>query len=222
MWFLPTLVFVSGLIGVPSSGAPVLEVEESCGGDTVLTCVVTPEPGVQYRSVSWYKVTEGLNPLLTGVIKNNLLKNSSRKYIGFNRTVELLQDGSLSLVLRNITEEDSGKYSCFLSAPLGKQNKEGYISLRVTGCTDEIKTNYLDAVWEVVVRVLWLAVSFLVCFLCWRCVKNVLRGSGPQVKQVLKMDQQKTALETILVTNQSGGETQPTGGKLCQPEDFWV
>lgn len=44
-----------------------------------------------------------------------------------------LLDRSHSLILRDLTCADGGWYSCHLSAPIGQQNREGEVQLRLTG-----------------------------------------------------------------------------------------
>ncbi|ROJ29342.1 CD83 antigen [Anabarilius grahami] len=102
------------------------------GEDAVLPCAAKSKEGVQYRSVIWYKVAEGPSRTLTGLVMKRLTKNDGKvqKYKGVEREVELLES-TKSLILSNVTAEDSGIYSCFLSAPLGHQNQEGKIVLNV-------------------------------------------------------------------------------------------
>lgn len=72
--------------------------------------------------------------MLSGLVMKKLTKTNSRvdKYKGVTRHMELLEN-STDLFLPNVTVEDSGKYSCFLSAPLGHQNQEGNVHLNVYG-----------------------------------------------------------------------------------------
>lgn len=49
----------------------------------------------------------------------------------------ILLDGSHSISLHNLTCADSGSYICHLSAPVGEQNREGEVLLRLAG--EEVK-----------------------------------------------------------------------------------
>ncbi|XP_051721908.1 CD83 antigen [Ctenopharyngodon idella] len=102
------------------------------GEDAVLPCAAKSKDGVQYRSVIWYKVAEGPSRTLTGLVMKRLTENNGKveKYKGVEREVELLES-TKSLILSNVTAEDSGIYSCFMSAPLGHQNQEGEVVLNV-------------------------------------------------------------------------------------------
>lgn len=72
--------------------------------------------------------------LLSGLIRKRLTENNGtvETYKGVERKFELLES-SMSLLLSNVTAEDSGIYKCFISAPLGHQNQEGEIVLKVDG-----------------------------------------------------------------------------------------
>lgn len=78
--------------------------------------------------------SENSSRLLNGLVMKKLTKTNSSvgKYKGVTRHVELLEN-STNLFLPNVTVEDSGIYSCFLSAPLGHQNQEGDVHLNVYG-----------------------------------------------------------------------------------------
>lgn len=80
------------------------------------------------------QVSEDPSQKLTGLVRKKLPENNStvEKYKGAEREVKLLES-SMSLLLSNVTEEDSGIYRCFLSAPLGHQNQAGEIVLKVNG-----------------------------------------------------------------------------------------
>lgn len=63
-----------------------------------------------------------------------LSRNSTTQwYAGLERKVELLADNSFDIFLPNVTAVDRRKYKCLLAAPVGEQNQEGQVHLRVTG-----------------------------------------------------------------------------------------
>ena len=53
-------------------------------------------------------------------------------YAGLEREVDLLNN-SVDIILPNVTAKDSGSYLCLLAAPVGNQNQEGQIRLKVSG-----------------------------------------------------------------------------------------
>ncbi|XP_066572178.1 CD83 antigen [Amia ocellicauda] len=198
---------------VPSVKAAMGEIQATCEKDAVLTCTASAEPGVQYRALRWYKVNENLSSPLSGLLRKNLLKNETDKYDGFHQPLEFLDTESFDIILRNVSEEDSGKYSCVLSAPLGKQNKEGFIQLKVSGCAD----GHRD--WSVHIDIMYivgLLLAFIICYMSWRGLKNVLKNNiKEQLKQYFYTNQQKTLLAL------NGNQVQAPIVKTC-PDGFWV
>lgn len=71
---------------------------------------------------------------LRGLVVRGLPDGETHWYNSSEAQVPLgLLDGSHSLSLRNLTCADGGRYSCHLSAPVGQQNREGEVLLRLTG-----------------------------------------------------------------------------------------
>ncbi|XP_035272122.1 CD83 antigen [Anguilla anguilla] len=160
------VIFASG----DGAASTLLEIQSSCGEDSVLKCGATPKPGVEYRAVRWQRVSEEPPYKASGMLSKTLRNNSAvQMYQGFARPAELLEN-SWDLLLPNVTAQDSGKYLCFLAAPVGEKNMEGYVFLNVTGCPMESAQN--DVLFEVIVCVS-LALALLMCFICWVCLKNI-------------------------------------------------
>ncbi|XP_034776526.2 CD83 antigen-like isoform X1 [Acipenser ruthenus] len=198
--------------------ATVKEITVNCDEDAVLTCEAGMELGVTYRSLLWYKCNEDLPDSLTGIIRKKLKSNLTQKFNGFNRSVEVLDDGSNDLKINKATVEDSGKYKCSLSAPLGMQNKKGYIRLKVLGCPTHQTVTYLDA--YCIVFSMIILVALVACFLSWKCLKTVLDGglsvTKEQVKINMKNIQKKANLPLLQNTSLNGGEAQNPAGNTCQ------
>ncbi|KAJ8288221.1 hypothetical protein COCON_G00008800 [Conger conger] len=195
MLALHVLLFicVSSRVAVSTS----LEIQSSCGEDSVLKCAATPKPGVQYRDVRWHRVSTELPYEAVGMLTKQLKNNSTvQKFRGFERTAQLFSD-SLDLLLPNVTSQDSGKYLCFLAAPVGEQNIEGLVFLKVSGCP--IESAQKDVLFEVIVCVS-LVLALSMCYICWACLKNISilkskkKGSA---HQTLKAPFQKKNLKLI-------------------------
>ncbi|MCI4374051.1 hypothetical protein PGIGA_G00001580 [Pangasianodon gigas] len=164
-------------VGVRSNDSSMSRVTQSiCGEDALLRCWATSKPGVQYRSVIWYKVSEAPSRQLTGLAMKRLTHHNStvQRYKGVERDLKLLAD-SQSLVLPNVTLQDAGRYRCFLSAPLGHQNQEGEIHLRVyenpnkdNGTSKEQDTIY------VILAITLLMVALLMLYVSYTSLKNTL------------------------------------------------
>ncbi|XP_059423076.1 uncharacterized protein LOC132157822 [Carassius carassius] len=170
------------------------EVRSFSGEDAVLSCAAKSKPDVQYRSVIWYKVSGEPSQLLSGLVRKRLIENNGtvEKYKSVEREVELLES-SMSLLLTNVTAEDSGIYKCFLSAPIGHQNQEGEIVLKVDedGTVEKILVfNISDTIYGVL-AVLVLIIAFLMFCISYVCLRNVFQSNKKLLKDsLLKMQHQ--------------------------------
>ncbi|KAJ8290805.1 hypothetical protein GJAV_G00017780 [Gymnothorax javanicus] len=158
------------LLVTSAAGSSGVEIRAFCGEDSVLNCTATPKSGVRYRAVRWHKVSEEEPQKATGILSKSLWNNSTVQiYHGVDRSVDLVSN-SRHLLLRNVTAQDSGKYNCFLAAPVGEENVEGHIFLRVSGCP--MDSAQKDVIFEVIVCVSLIS-ALLICFICWVCLKNI-------------------------------------------------
>ncbi|XP_041096933.1 CD83 antigen-like [Polyodon spathula] len=205
------LVFVYVYACVYSAvNASVKEITVNCDEDAVLTCEAGLDFGVTYRSLLWYKCGEDLLDSLTRIIHKKLKSNLTQMFTGFNRSVEV--DGSYNLKINNATVEDSGKYKCSLSAPLGMQNRKGYVRLKVIGCPTHQTVTYWDA-YCIVFSVIIL-VALVACFLSWKCLKTVLEGGLNVTKEQVKINMKN--IQKAANTSLHGGEAQNPAGNTCQ------
>ncbi|XP_073728464.1 CD83 antigen isoform X1 [Misgurnus anguillicaudatus] len=156
------------------------------GEDVILRCEASAKSGVQYHSVIWYKVTKEPSRLLTGLVMKRLSKINSRveKYKGVVREIELLEN-STNLFMPNVTTEDAGIYSCFLSAPLGHQNQEGEVHLKVyeDATVEALKFNNNDTIYIAALTVLGLAL--LIMFISYVCLRNIPQSNKKIPKQLM-------------------------------------
>ncbi|XP_023668431.1 CD83 antigen [Paramormyrops kingsleyae] len=163
--------------------------DSTCGEKAVLRCGAPAEPGVQYRHLTWYKITDDPQSSRKGLISRNLWSNSTKTYSQLERPVFLREDSS-DLVIFNTTAQDSGHYCCLLSAPVGHKNQEAFIRLKVSGCLEEQAGS--EGLWLEIILFLAVALSLVICFICWVCLRNlsVLRESrkqGPSEKKNLRL-----------------------------------
>uniref|UniRef100_A0A8C2C5X9 CD83 antigen-like n=1 Tax=Cyprinus carpio TaxID=7962 RepID=A0A8C2C5X9_CYPCA len=186
------------------------EIRFFSGEDAVLSCAAKSKPDVQYRSVIWYKVSEEPSHLLSGLVRKRLTKNNGtvEKYKGVEREVELLEN-SMSLLLSNVTAEDSGIYKCFLSAPLGHQNQDGEIVLKVDeyGTVEKMRVfNIGDTIYGVL-AVTVLIIAFLMFCISYVCLRNVFQSNKKLLKEsLLKMQHQG---KNLIVPNHLICKTMP-------------
>lgn len=74
------------------------------------------------------------SPGLSGLLTRHLPDGRAHLYNSSDpRAPPVLLDGSHSIILRNLRCTDGGRYACHLSAPVGQQNREGEVLLRLTG-----------------------------------------------------------------------------------------
>lgn len=93
------------------------------------------------------QVSEAPSQQLTGLVTKKFTHHNGtvQRYKGMERDFKLLAD-SRCLILPNVTLQDAGRYRCLLTAPVGQQNQEGEISLRVYGECNVMKTQTFNVV----------------------------------------------------------------------------
>ncbi|KAG9345067.1 hypothetical protein JZ751_009608 [Albula glossodonta] len=156
-----------------------LEGQSQCGDRSVLKCTAVLKRGVQYRTVRWYKISGDAKE--TGVLFKALKNDSTvRMFDNFERPAYLVSENSLDLLLPNVTAQDTGKYRCHLSAPVGERNVDGHVFLTVSGCPVEKEER--DLMYEVIVCVS-LVLALVICFLCWvSTAQSILHGIHPHIE----------------------------------------
>ncbi|XDV40625.1 hypothetical protein PO909_009669 [Leuciscus waleckii] len=167
------------------------EIRAVIGEDVELPCAAKSKAGVQYRSVTWYKVVEGPPQTITGLVRLTEKNGKVEKYKGVEREVELLEK-TQSLLLSNVTAQDSGIYKCFLSAPLGHQNQEGKIVLKVYEhhTAEQMEFNKSDPIYVAVaitvlgVALLMLCISYV--FTKYMFTTGLFKECIPKQQEALK------------------------------------
>ncbi|XP_041040061.1 CD83 antigen-like isoform X2 [Carcharodon carcharias] len=135
------------------------EITVKCGETARLPCRAQYKFGIQYRAISWYKIADdGVG--LTGIVRKDFQENIARRYLGFNRSIELAPARPFSLIIHNVSSEDFGTYQCSLWAPIGEQNKQADVGLRELGI---IQKPLLSGAWltilPIVLLILGLSIS---------------------------------------------------------------
>ncbi|XP_067094373.1 CD83 antigen isoform X1 [Osmerus mordax] len=170
----------------------------SCGEDAHLRCTAFSASGVQYRAVRWYKINK--DPYqLSGLLTRNLTPpNKTRMYAGLEREVELLNN-SVDIILPNVTGKDSGSYLCLLAAPVGNQNQEGQIRLKVSGCPD-IKSDHLkETDFYLVYAILLLVAALLIYIISYACLKQTLMQRNKRNPQEVLLDKPLEKNDLMLI-----------------------
>ncbi|XP_051871581.1 CD83 antigen isoform X2 [Pristis pectinata] len=108
------------------------EIAVQLGEEARLPCEAQEKNEVQYHGISWYKVADdGIR--LSGIILKNFNEKTPRKYRGCTTSVELSSFRPYTLIIYNISSEDMGTYHCSLWAPIGEENKKGFVIVKEMG-----------------------------------------------------------------------------------------
>ncbi|NXH31992.1 CD83 protein, partial [Myiagra hebetior] len=100
-----------------------------CAEEAVLPCKVLQDSSVSYQTASWYKMagdSEG--------IAWEVLDVESHYPQEAGGSLELSNDTSFSLRIKNATSRNSGTYKCSLWGQSGEHNLSSTVTLKVTGC----------------------------------------------------------------------------------------
>ncbi|XP_071253433.1 CD83 antigen-like [Salvelinus alpinus] len=164
------------------------EVKSVCGEDSILKCKAICKPGVQYRAVRWYKLGEEPSNKESGLLMKRLSPNSTTLwYAGLEREVELLADDSFDILLPNVTAVDSGRYKCLLAAPVGEQNQEGQVHLRVTGCLESTdQSEERDTI--LVLSIVGIVAALLIFTISYVILRNMLLQRSKKYPQEPLLD----------------------------------
>uniref|UniRef100_A0A8C6T798 Ig-like domain-containing protein n=1 Tax=Neogobius melanostomus TaxID=47308 RepID=A0A8C6T798_9GOBI len=120
----------AGLAWVATAEVKIRIIEAAQGQNVSLPCTAGSKKGVDYWACRWYKVWE--DPRLTGLVSRTPPGGMLKWYVGADTRVSL-EYPSLSLLLPTVKCSDSGVYQCYMAAPVGEQNREGRVELRVLG-----------------------------------------------------------------------------------------
>ncbi|XP_042371968.1 CD83 antigen isoform X1 [Plectropomus leopardus] len=154
------------------------ETVTSVGSDCVLKCSAQHKPGVQYRSLMWYKVGEPPSSRLSGLLTKDLLNGTTRWYIGLEREVDLLGE-SRDILLPNVTCADAGVYECQLAAPVGEKNREGQVLLTLTDCVDgPTEADLVTDTYLVIFAAVLLMVTLLTFFVSYVSKESAHTNTG--------------------------------------------
>ncbi|XP_045075088.1 CD83 antigen-like [Coregonus clupeaformis] len=207
MFFLLVCVLAACLQCGLTQDMPNQEVKSVCGEDSILKCKAICKPGVQYRAVKWYKLGEEPSNKVSGLLMKMLSSPNSTTqwYAGLEREVELLADNYFDIFLPNVTAVDSGRYKCLLAAPVGEQNQEGQIVLRVTGCLESTdQSEERDTI--LVLSIVGLVAALLIFTIRYVILRNMFLQRSKKYRQEPLLDAplEKKDLMLIYTPNWSG------------------
>ncbi|XP_029592688.1 CD83 antigen [Salmo trutta] len=187
MFFQLVCILAAYVQGGLTQDRPTQEVKSVCGEDSILKCKAIRKPGVQYRAVRWYKLGEEPYNKESGLLMKRLPNSITQWYAGLERQVELLADNSFDISLPNVTAVDSGRYKCLLAAPVGEQNQQGQVHLRVTGCLESTyQSEEMDTI--LVLSIVGIVAALLIFTISYVILRNMLLQRSKKYPQEPLLD----------------------------------
>ncbi|NXY60036.1 CD83 protein, partial [Callaeas wilsoni] len=112
------------------------DVAVRCAEEAVLPCKVFQDSSISYQTASWYKMAGDSEGIVWEVLD---VESHYPQEVG--GSLELSNDTSFSLRIKNATSQNSGTYKCTLRGQSGELNVSSAVKLKVTGCpgTEEDK-----------------------------------------------------------------------------------
>lgn len=197
------------------------EITVSLGKEVALSCKSQVKEGVPYWAISWYKVADDGNQL-SGIIFNNFKEKTPRKYRGCSLAVKQTPGEPYSLIISNISSEDLGMYHCFLWAPIGEENKKGFMNLKEMGHTSLLSSNWTIPLIAVFCVLCLLCLCYMIMKITRRCenysklINTDLQNSVQiQIKEPIEDKLNSTWLSA------DGNENLELWGLLQVPEAKW-
>ncbi|XP_011617162.1 CD83 antigen [Takifugu rubripes] len=184
-WFFTLLLLYRSVDGSMAEGAR--EVSSVCGQDCVLHCGADAEPGVRYRAVRWYKVSQNSWPHLSGLLTRNLTNGVTHWYNSTHLKAQpVLLGDSYNIRLSNVTCADSGRYICHLAAPVGDRNSEGEILLKLTDCPESGEETAMNDSFMAILATFVLIFALFVFGISYVCLKNTIRERSRTKQKLLE------------------------------------
>ncbi|NXL70106.1 CD83 protein, partial [Leptocoma aspasia] len=105
------------------------DVAVRCAEEVVLPCKALQDSSISYQTASWYKMAGSSEGIAWEVL--DVESHFPREVGG---SLELSNDTSFSLRIKNATSRNSGTYKCALGRQNGEHNLSSTVTLKVTGC----------------------------------------------------------------------------------------
>ncbi|XP_010208325.2 CD83 antigen [Colius striatus] len=123
------VILCSVWCSISGASVEVPDIAVRCAEEVLLPCQVLQDSSVTHQTASWYKMAgdgEGI------AWKAFDVESHYPKDLG--GSLELANDTSFSLRIKNATSQNSGTYKCILGEQSGEHNLSSTVKLRVTGC----------------------------------------------------------------------------------------
>ncbi|NXQ20334.1 CD83 protein, partial [Peucedramus taeniatus] len=107
----------------------ITDVAVRCAEEVVLPCKALQDSSISYQTASWYKMVGDSEGIAWEVL--DVESHFPREAEG---SLELSNDTSFSLRIKNATGRNSGMYKCTLGEQNRERNLSSTVTLKVTGC----------------------------------------------------------------------------------------
>ncbi|NXK27800.1 CD83 protein, partial [Arenaria interpres] len=130
-WVVYALLIILCNVRCLIHGASVVvpDVAVRCAEEALLPCKVLRDSSVTYQTASWYKMAGNGEGIAWKVL--DVESHYPKELRG---SLELSNDTSFSLKIKNTTSQNSGTYKCILAERNGERNLSSIVTLKVTGC----------------------------------------------------------------------------------------
>ncbi|XP_016151653.1 PREDICTED: CD83 antigen [Ficedula albicollis] len=114
---------------IRGSSVMIPDVSVRCAEEAVLPCKALQDSSISYQTVSWYKMAGDSEEMAWEVLDVEFHYPQEA-----GGSLELSNDTSLSLRIKNATSRNSGTYKCTLGGQNGEHNLSSTVTLKVTDC----------------------------------------------------------------------------------------
>ncbi|NXU35989.1 CD83 protein, partial [Drymodes brunneopygia] len=132
-----------------------------CAEEAVLPCKVLQDSSISYQTVSWYKMAGDSEGITWEVLD---VESHPQEAGG---SLELSNNTSFSLRIKNATSQTSGTYKCTLGGGSGEHNRSSTVTLKVTGCPgieeDKLKKYKSELFMLTCLGIFYLLLIFFTC-----------------------------------------------------------
>ncbi|NWX17611.1 CD83 protein, partial [Aegotheles bennettii] len=163
---------------ITGASVAVPDVAVRCAEEVLLPCKVLRDSSITYQTVSWYKMAAD-----DGGIAWKALDVESHYPKELGGSLELSNDTSFSLRIKNASSRNSGTYKCTLGEQRGEGNLSSTVTLKVTGCPgiedEKLKKYKTELFMLTCLGIFYLLLIFFTC----TCLRKETMSSNYQKKR---------------------------------------
>ncbi|NXQ56672.1 CD83 protein, partial [Anthoscopus minutus] len=163
------------------------DVAVRCAEEAMLPCKTLQDSSISYETASWYKMAGDSEGTTWEVLD---VESHYPQEVG--GSLELSNDTSFSLRIKNVTSRNSGTYKCTLRGQNGERNLSSTVTLKVTGCPgieeDKLKKYKGELLMLTCLGIFYLLLIFFTCT-CLRkeSISPNYQKNRPDMKHMLTL-----------------------------------